>query len=67
MLGRLPLGRGFWFGMTLVLATLLVYAPAVGNEFISYDDPYYITLNPHVTGGLTGENVCWAWTTFLRG
>ncbi len=64
MLGRLPHGRGFWFGMTLVLATLLAYAPVVRNELINYDDPQYITSNPHVARGLTGENVCWAWTTF---
>jgi tetratricopeptide (TPR) repeat protein len=52
--------------LALVLVTLVVYWPGRGTEFTNRDDPMYVTGNPHVTGGLTAENVRWAWTTFER-
>jgi len=33
------------------------------NGFINYDDPDYVTKNPHVLTGLTGANVIWAFST----
>jgi tetratricopeptide (TPR) repeat protein len=48
------------------LATLLflvvagVFIPAVTHDFITYDDPVYVTGNVHVTGGLTWQNIVWA-------
>ena len=48
-------------GLAAVAAA--AYAPAVGDGFVSYDDPLYVSENPRVLGGLTGENVAWAWTT----
>jgi hypothetical protein len=33
-----------------------------GTTFINYDDPVYVTENPHVRGGLTWEGVRWAFT-----
>jgi tetratricopeptide (TPR) repeat protein len=50
-------------GAALVLATLIAYAPLVRNGFTSLDDDVYVTANPHVTSGLTRENVRWALTT----
>lgn len=41
-----------------------VYAGALGNDFINYDDPVYVTNNKQVIGGLTPEGVKWAFTTF---
>jgi len=38
---------------TLILATVAVYLPVLGHEFVSYDDPHYVTTNPLVTGGIT--------------
>src|SRR3972149_4574842 len=32
-------------------------------EFVTWDDPNYITENPHVQGGLTWASVLWALTT----
>lgn len=40
-----------------------VYAPIVDHRFVEFDDPLYVTENPHVARGLTGEGVAWAFTT----
>lgn len=47
----------------LVLAGCLAYLPALEGTFLNYDDTDYVTENPHVTGGLTFENLRWALTT----
>lgn len=39
---------------------ILVYWQAVGCEFITFDDPSYVTANPVVQGGLTWLGVKWA-------
>jgi protein O-mannosyl-transferase len=49
--------------LALASVTLLVYAPMLWHGFVNYDDPDYITGNPHVTGGLTWANVVWAFTS----
>lgn len=46
----------------LCLATLLLYAPVRHHEFLTYDDPDYVTGNPRTQAGLTLENVKWAFT-----
>jgi tetratricopeptide (TPR) repeat protein len=43
-------------------ATLVTFWPQVHHDFINYDDPVYVTLNKHVSSGLTWSNVKWAWT-----
>ena len=43
----------------LVLGTVAVYWPVLGNGFV-YDDEQYVIGNPHVTGGLTLKNLWWA-------
>lgn len=45
------------------LIALAVFWPAVGFEFVSYDDSTYVAQNDRVLGGLTSENVAWAFTT----
>src|SRR4051794_36611904 len=49
--------------LALVLATCAVYFPVSRNEFVNYDDPDYVTSNPHVQAGLSWTNVVWAFTT----
>ena len=44
----------------LVLVTIALYWPATRCDFINYDDPDYVTANPHVQGGLNWEGVKWA-------
>lgn len=42
------------------------YSRVVGNHFIDYDDPAYITANPHIRAGLTLDTAIWAFTTGHR-
>lgn len=46
----------------LALGTTALYWPAIHCDFINYDDPIYVTENPHVQGGLSWESVKWAFT-----
>jgi Flp pilus assembly protein TadD len=47
-------------GATLLLAlTVAAYWSVGQNEFVSYDDPDYVTHNPHVQAGLTREGIAW--------
>jgi len=51
--------------LTLVLAAvvLAVFWPAVGNEFVNYDDDRYIVDNPSIQRGFDAVSLRWAWTT----
>jgi hypothetical protein len=55
--------RTFAVSAALFLGTLLVFSRAVGNDFVNYDDPVYVTDNPCVQAGLTLEGIQWALTT----
>ena len=48
--------------VTLIAATLLVYAPVRHHEFLHYDDYRYVAGNARIQQGLTWENVKWAMT-----
>lgn len=50
-------------GLALGVGTVLVFQHACRNEFLNYDDDLCVTANPHVLGGLTWDNVAWAFTT----
>ena len=50
--------------LLLSVATLAVFAQVAGFDFLNYDDPLYVTANPHVQEGLTLAGVRWAFTTF---
>jgi len=52
------------YGVALSLAVFLAFSPALGNGFINYDDPSYVTDNRHVMEGLSADGVRWAFTTF---
>jgi hypothetical protein len=49
--------------LVLALVTLAVYWPVTHFDFVNYDDPAYVTSNPHVQAGLTGTAIAWAFTT----
>src|SRR3989338_7471900 len=55
----------FYFFILLALAAvvLALYWRGGNYEFVNYDDPSYVTENPHVREGLTLEGFFWAWTT----
>jgi protein O-mannosyl-transferase len=49
--------------LLLFLGTLALYYPALGNGFVNYDDPPYVTSNWQVQQGLTSRGLAWAFTT----
>lgn len=53
----------FLASILLVGATLFAYAPVGENGFVRFDDPIYITENPHVAAGLSSEGLAWAFMT----
>jgi protein O-mannosyl-transferase len=58
-------GRGLLFAAAvagLCLLTILAYSGVVHNEFVSFDDPDYVTDNYHVKQGVTAEGLKWAFT-----
>jgi tetratricopeptide (TPR) repeat protein len=46
--------------LLLVVGILAIYAPAVDLNFITYDDPDYVTSNAQVRAGLSWSSVRWA-------
>ena len=65
---ELPIGSdSHWkvcgIGFLLALITLAIFGPVLRCEFINYDDPMYVTANPHVLGGLSWDAVAWAFRT----
>jgi tetratricopeptide (TPR) repeat protein len=49
--------------VALVVVNLVVYLPLIHYDFVSFDDPYYVTENPNVAVGLTVHGLRWAFTT----
>lgn len=47
----------------LAATTFVVYSQAAHNEFVNLDDPGYVYENPHVSTGVTAENLRWAFTS----
>jgi len=50
-------------GLVLFFGTLALYYSALHNGFVNYDDPAYVTSNPHVQQGLTSRSVRWAFVS----
>jgi protein O-mannosyl-transferase len=46
----------------LALVTIAIYWPATSHDFVNFDDPDYVTDNPHVQGGLSWAGVKWAFS-----
>jgi tetratricopeptide (TPR) repeat protein len=49
-------------GAALVAGTWIAYWPVLGNGFVKFDDPDYVTSNLHVLRGLNLEDIRWAFT-----
>jgi tetratricopeptide (TPR) repeat protein len=47
----------------LLLSTLLVFGQVRNFDFVNHDDDVYVYENPYVSGGLTSQNIRWAFTT----
>jgi tetratricopeptide (TPR) repeat protein len=50
------------FCIAIAAAVLLCYSGVLHNGFVGYDDPGYVTDNPHVNTGLSRANFTWALT-----
>ena len=53
--------------LLLFAVTLGVYAQVAAFDFVSYDDPDYVTANPQVTAAFTREGVAWAFSNRFNG
>lgn len=59
--GAAPGGHGqFLRAALLFLVVAGIFLPCVTHDFITYDDPSYVTENDHVRSGITWANVRWA-------
>jgi tetratricopeptide (TPR) repeat protein len=47
----------------LAVGTMVLYAPAIQNGFVNYDDTDYVTRNAHVLQGVTWANLRWTFGT----
>lgn len=47
----------------LFAAVALVFWPVGGFDFVNYDDPDYVSANPHVQSGLNWKNLAWAFAS----
>lgn len=54
-------------GILLVGVVVAVFAVVSGYDFVNFDDYLYVKNNPHVTTGLTAENIWWAFTSIHGG
>jgi protein O-mannosyl-transferase len=50
-----------WIAVALALVALAFFCPVTGFQFVDYDDPDFVTQNPHVQAGLTVKGFKWAW------
>ena len=54
----------FLICLLLTAAILFAYGQVQNSDFILFDDPLYVTDNPHVQKGLTATGLIWAFTSF---
>jgi tetratricopeptide (TPR) repeat protein len=62
-----PSARDLLIGLCLSAVVLIVFGRVVGHDFINFDDPDYVTTNPHVAAGLSWDGIVWAFTSFHAG
>ena len=63
----LRLGRDLRIYLLLAAAVLIVYGQVLHFDFVTYDDPDYVTANAHVQAGLTWAGIAWAFRTSFAG
>ena len=49
--------------MTLVVVTFAIYVQVGNHQFLNFDDNLYVTDNPHVSSGISGKNIAWAFSS----
>src|ERR1039458_3567957 len=58
---------GLWIYLLLASAVLLTYSRVLHFDFVTFDDPEYVTANPHVQVGLSLAGVAWAFGSSAAG
>ena len=53
----------FWIYAALLAVVFALYAQVHNFEFVNFDDPVYVTQNPHVRDGLTLDGLKWTFTS----
>ncbi len=56
-----------WIYALLAAAVFAAYSQMLHFDFVSYDDPDYVTGNPHVQAGLTLAGARWAFSSSFAG
>jgi tetratricopeptide (TPR) repeat protein len=51
----------------IIGATFAAFWPLLSSDFVTYDDPPYVSENEHVSTGLTAENIKWAFSNNRHG
>jgi protein O-mannosyl-transferase len=49
--------------LLLAVVTLALYNSVNRHPFVNYDDDRYVTENPHVRQGLSGDTIAWSFTS----
>src|SRR6185436_8556131 len=52
-----------WASLGLVAAVVIAYWPAHRFGFVRFDDPTYVTENPHIVNGVTWSAIQWAFSS----
>jgi len=52
-----------WASLGLVAAVVIAYWPAHRFGFVRFDDPTYVTENPHIVNGVTWSTIQWAFSS----
>jgi Tfp pilus assembly protein PilF len=55
--------RALLVSAALIVLIVAAFEPIRHNGFVRYDDPEYVTTNPHIQSGFTPESVKWAFTS----
>jgi Flp pilus assembly protein TadD len=56
-----------WIYLLLAAAVFLMYSRVLHFDFVTFDDPEYVTANPHVQAGLSLAGVAWAFGSSAAG
>ena len=52
-----------WMSLGLVAAVVITYWPVHELGFVRFDDPTYVTENPHIVNGMSWSGIRWAFTS----
>jgi protein O-mannosyl-transferase len=63
----LRLHSDLWIGLAFLAAVLLMYARVLHFDFITFDDPVYVSESSHVREGLSWAGTTWALGTSAAG